>query len=60
MPYDHLIHNALLLTLEPDDLPFPNGYVAVQDGKIAALGQAADVSQLPAARQRLDNRRTGR
>ncbi len=54
--WDCLIHNALVLTLVPGAEPLPHGYVAVQGGKIAALGQAAAPADLPAARERLDAR----
>jgi len=54
--WDCLIHNALVLTLAPGAEPLPHGYVAVQGGKIAALGQAPAPADLPAARQRLDAR----
>ena len=51
---DYLIHNALVLTLEPGAAPLPGGYVAVQGTKIAAVGQAAPLPDLPPARQLLD------
>ena len=49
MTYDHLIHNALLLTMEPGSQPWYQGYVAIQGGKIAAVGQAEGLKNLPAA-----------
>jgi 5-methylthioadenosine/S-adenosylhomocysteine deaminase len=52
--YDCLIHNGLVLTLEPGAAPLPQGYVAVQGSKIAAVGQPAALSDLPPARERLD------
>jgi 5-methylthioadenosine/S-adenosylhomocysteine deaminase len=52
--YDCLIHNALVLTLEPGAPPLVQGYVAVQGGKIAAVGQGAQAGHLPPARERLD------
>ncbi len=54
MVVDLLIINALVLTLEPGAAPISRGYVAVQDGKIRAVGPAAGVPELPPARQTLD------
>jgi 5-methylthioadenosine/S-adenosylhomocysteine deaminase len=54
--WDCLIYNALVLTLAPGAGPRPQGYVAVQDGKIAALGQTEASPELPPARERLDAR----
>jgi 5-methylthioadenosine/S-adenosylhomocysteine deaminase len=51
---DILLHNALVLTLEPGAAPLPGGYVAVTGTKISALGAAAGPEDLPPARQRLD------
>jgi 5-methylthioadenosine/S-adenosylhomocysteine deaminase len=59
MAYDCLIHNALVLTMVPRAAPLTSGYVAIQDGKIAAVGQAGapqELPSLPAARERLDAR----
>ena len=53
MEFDLLLHNALVLTLEPGAEPLENGYVAIQGGKIAAVGQAGGPDDLPAARARL-------
>jgi len=53
--FDCLIYQALVLTLKPGALPF-HGYVAVNRGKIAAVGQALGESDLPPARERLDAR----
>jgi 5-methylthioadenosine/S-adenosylhomocysteine deaminase len=53
MEFDFLLHNALVLTLEPGAEPLENGYVAIQGGKIAAVGQAGGPDDLPAARARL-------
>ena len=52
MTYDTLIYNALLLTMEPGSQPGYQGYVAVQGGKIAALGQAENYQDLPGAAER--------
>jgi len=52
---DILIHNALVLTLEPGAPPLMPGYVAVQGSRIAAVGQAGP-DALPAARESLDAR----
>ena len=49
MTYDQLIYNALLLTMEPDSQPLFQGYVAIQGAKIAAVGQAAGLKNLPTA-----------
>ncbi|MDP3181475.1 MAG: amidohydrolase [Desulfobaccales bacterium] len=54
METDVLIHNALVLTLEPGASPLLNGYVAVKGARIAAVGQAASPRDLPPARARLD------
>jgi 5-methylthioadenosine/S-adenosylhomocysteine deaminase len=54
MMWDCLIHNALVLTMAPGAEPLAPGYVAVKGGKIAAVGQAAALQDLPAARERLD------
>ncbi len=54
MAWDWLIHNALLLTLAPGSRPQPRGYVAVQGGRIMAVGQADGPGDLPAARELLD------
>jgi 5-methylthioadenosine/S-adenosylhomocysteine deaminase len=54
MELDILIHNALVLTLEPGAALFRDGYVAVQESKIAAVGQADHPGKLPPARERLD------
>jgi 5-methylthioadenosine/S-adenosylhomocysteine deaminase len=54
MEWDCLIDNALVLTMAPGARPLDRGYVAVQDGKIAAVGQTAAPRDMPAARERLD------
>jgi len=54
MVVDLLICNALVLTLEAGAAPIFRGYVAVQGGKIRAVGPAAGVRELPPARQILD------
>jgi 5-methylthioadenosine/S-adenosylhomocysteine deaminase len=54
MIYDQLIYNALLLTMEPDSQPVYQGYVAIQGGKIAALGQAEGKKNLPSAKELCD------
>jgi len=56
MPAEVLIHNALVLTLEPGAPPLKNGYLAVQGTKIAQVGQAAHSGELPRAAERLDAR----
>jgi 5-methylthioadenosine/S-adenosylhomocysteine deaminase len=55
-PADYLIHNALVLTLEPGYPPLANGYVGVHGGKIISVGQAHAAADLPLARERLDAR----
>jgi 5-methylthioadenosine/S-adenosylhomocysteine deaminase len=54
MEVDLLLDNALVLTLEAGAAPIFRGYVAVQGGKIRAVGPAAGVRELPPARQILD------
>ena len=54
MAADLLLHNALVLTLEPGAAPIPCGFVAVKGSKISAVGPAADARELPPARQSLD------
>jgi 5-methylthioadenosine/S-adenosylhomocysteine deaminase len=54
MSYDFLIHNALVLTLEPGAAPICGGYVAVQGGKIAHLGPDPGPEARPPAREYLD------
>ncbi|MDI6852219.1 MAG: amidohydrolase [Deltaproteobacteria bacterium] len=51
---DWLIHNSLVLTLEPGRAPISDGYVAVAGGKIAAVGQAKAPEELPPSLTRLD------
>ncbi len=57
---DILIHNALVLTLEPGAAPIPDGYVAIKDGKIAAVGSAScpgpPCQSLPPCHQSLNAR----
>lgn len=52
--YDTLIYPALILTLEPDSDPVPQGYVAVKDGKITTVGQVAKEADLPPAKEHLN------
>ncbi len=56
MEADLLIHNALLLTLEPGAPPREAAYVAIRGRRIAAVGQAHHPRDLPPARKRLDVR----
>lgn len=49
MSFDHLIHHALVLTMEPGAAPLVDGYVAVKGRKIAAVGQATATADLPRA-----------
>ena len=51
MDADILLHNALVLTLEPGAAPIPGGYVAVTGRRIAAVGAATGARDLPPARQ---------
>jgi 5-methylthioadenosine/S-adenosylhomocysteine deaminase len=53
-PADLLIHNALVLTLEPGAAPIPHGYVAVLGGKILAVEELAPGQPLPPAKEYLD------
>lgn len=52
--YDCLIHNALVLTLEPGAEPLFPGFVAVSGDKIAGVGQLPPGQPLPPAREYLD------
>ncbi len=54
MAWDCLLHNALVLTLEPGAAPLERGFVAVKGSKIAAVGQASDLGKWPPARECLD------
>ena len=54
MVADLLIANALVLTLEEGAAPIFQGYVAIQGGKIRAVGPTAGARELPPARQTLD------
>jgi len=54
MAADLLLHNALVLTLEPGAAPMARGYVAVKGSKISAIGLAGGARELPQARQSLD------
>lgn len=54
MDADVLLHNALVLTMEPGAASIPRGYVAVQGRRIAAVGAADRSQDLPPARQTLD------
>ncbi len=56
MIFDHLIYNALVLTLEPGAAPLPDGYVAVAGERIAAVGQRPAGGALPDARAYLNAR----
>ncbi len=51
---DILLHNALILTLEPGAAPIPCGYLAVQGSRISAVGSIGAAPALPPARQNLD------
>ena len=54
MTWDCLLHNALILTMEPGAAPFSPGYIAIQGEAIAALGQTPAPQDLATARQILD------
>jgi 5-methylthioadenosine/S-adenosylhomocysteine deaminase len=56
MTWDCLIHNALVLTLEPGAPPVKDGYVAVQGGQVAKVGPQSDLATLPPARETLNAR----
>ncbi len=60
MEADWLIHNALVLTLEPGAAPLPDGFVAVKGSKIAAVGSASSsgppCKTLPSASRTLNAR----
>ncbi|MHB8069221.1 MAG: amidohydrolase [Desulfobaccales bacterium] len=55
---DILIHNALVLTLEPGAAPLADGYVAIKGSKIAAVGSAScpgpPCKSLPSSSQTLN------
>ncbi len=57
-PADILIHNALVLTLEPGAAPLDDGFVAIKGSKIAAVGSAScpgpPCKSLPSAAQTLN------
>lgn len=57
---DILIHNALVLTLEPGAAPLADGFVAIKGSKITAVGSAScpgpPCKSLPCARQTLNAR----
>lgn len=50
---DLLIHNALVLTLEPGAPPLEQGFVSVRGSRIAAVGQAGP-GDLPEVREAMD------
>jgi predicted amidohydrolase YtcJ len=54
MTWDCLLHNALVLTMEPGAAPIFPGYVAIRGEKIAAVGKTPASQDLAAARQSLD------
>lgn len=54
MAYDQLIHNALLLPLEPGSSPLGQGFVAINGTRIAAVGQVREGAALPEAGQKWD------
>jgi 5-methylthioadenosine/S-adenosylhomocysteine deaminase len=55
---DWLIHNALVLTLEPGAAPLADGFVAIKGSKIAAVGSAAPPAPFPPSRRLLDAKRS--
>jgi 5-methylthioadenosine/S-adenosylhomocysteine deaminase len=56
MEMDLLIHNALVLTLEPGADWLPDGFVAIRGGRIAAVGRGGEQASLPPAKESLDAR----
>jgi 5-methylthioadenosine/S-adenosylhomocysteine deaminase len=54
MLWDCLIHNALVLTMEPGAALISRGYVAIQGDQIAGVGSTDAPQDLPHARQSLD------
>ncbi|MFZ5449391.1 MAG: amidohydrolase [Thermodesulfobacteriota bacterium] len=54
MTWDYLLHNALILTMEPGAAPISPGYIAIEGEKIAAVGQTLRPQELSATRQCLD------
>jgi 5-methylthioadenosine/S-adenosylhomocysteine deaminase len=53
MPFDTLIHNAVLLTCNPAFEIIPSGWLGVRGGRIEAIGRET-VGGRPAARETLD------
>ena len=54
MTWDCLLHNALILTMEPGAAPISPGYIAIRGETIAAVGKTPAPKDLAAARQSLD------
>ncbi len=52
--YDCLIHQAVVLTMEPGAAPLENGYVAIRGGCVAAVGAVGTSGELPAAGETLE------
>jgi 5-methylthioadenosine/S-adenosylhomocysteine deaminase len=56
LPFDTLIHNAVLLTCNPAFDVIPEGWIGVRDGRIEAVGALTGGGPPPAARRVLDAR----
>ncbi|MCU0605744.1 MAG: amidohydrolase [Desulfobacterales bacterium] len=56
LPFDTLIHNAVLLTCNPSFDVIPEGWIGVRDGRIEAVGALTGGGRPPAARRILDAR----
>jgi 5-methylthioadenosine/S-adenosylhomocysteine deaminase len=53
MTFDLILHNGIILTMNPTLEVIPDGIIAVQDGRIVQIGTWA-VEELPAATQVID------
>ncbi len=54
MPFDTLIHNAVIITCNPHFDILPRGWVGVAGGRIQALGPGAVSESRPRARESID------
>ncbi len=51
---DHLIYNAVLVTVNADFEIIDNGYIGIEKGRISCIGKGKDDADLPDARNRTD------